>query len=126
MAKAKGRNGETIKEPSNANLDFHAAIGTATVALYASTAYFAIAAPRIPGTHKKGAIRFHEALAFVHGPGMILTPVLGAMAFSQEQNGQKVHGIASAHGAVAYGTVIAYGASIVAVSWPIHLKFWKK
>ncbi|MGB6829517.1 MAG: hypothetical protein WBE41_15835 [Terracidiphilus sp.] len=126
MAKAKGRNGETIKEPSNANLDFHAAMGSTTVALYASTAYFAIAAPKIPGAHKKGAIRFHEALAFVHGPGMILTPVLGAMAFSQEQSGEKVHGIASAHGAVAYATVIAYGASIVAVSWPIHLKFWKK
>ncbi len=126
MAKAKGRNGEAIKEPSNANLNFHAAMGSTTVALYASTAYFAIAAPKIPGTHKKGAIRFHEALAFVHGPGMIVTPILGAMAFSQEQNGEKVHGIASAHGAVAYATVIAYGASIVAVSWPIHLKFWQK
>ncbi len=126
MAKAKGRNGQTITEPTNANLDLHAALGSSTAALYFSTAYFAIFAPRVPGVRKHGAIRLHEALAFVHGPGMILTPILGAMAFEQEQNGEKVHGIASAHGAVAYTTAIAYGAAIVAVSWPIHLKFWKR
>ena len=57
---------------------------------------------------------------------MILTPILGAMAFQQEQDGEKVHGIASAHGAVAATTFIAYSAAIVAVSWPIHLKFWEK
>jgi len=124
MAKAKGRNGQTISEPTNANLDFHAALGSATAVLYFTTAYFAIAAPKIPNNPKHGAIRFHEALAFVHGPGMILTPVLGAMAFQQEQNGEKVHGIASLHGPIAIGTVCAYGAAIIAVSWPIHL--WGK
>ncbi len=126
MAKAKGRNGQTITEPTNANLDFHAALGSATAALYFTTAYYAMFAPKIPGVQKRGAIRAHEALAWVHGPGMILTPILGAIAFKQEQDGEKVHGIASAHGAVAYTTVIAYGASIIAVSWPIHLKFWEK
>lgn len=126
MAKAKGRDGQTIKEPTQANLDFHAALGSATAVMYFTTAYFAIAAPGVHGTHKRGAIRMHEALALIHGPGMILTPVLGAMAFKQEQAGEKVHGIASAHGAVATATVIAYAASIVAVSWPIHLKFWEK
>jgi len=126
MAKAKGRSGQTITEPTNANLDFHAALGSATAALYFTTAYFAIAAPKIPDHPKHGAIRFHEALAFVHGPGMIMTPILGAMAFQQEQNGEKVHGIASFHGPVAVATICAYGAAIVAVSWPIHLKFWEK
>jgi hypothetical protein len=126
MAKAKGKNGQPITEPTQANLDFHAALGSTTAALYFSTAYFAIAAPKLPDNPKHGAIRVHEALAFIHGPGMILTPILGAMAFQQEQNGEKVHGIASAHGAVATTTVLAYGASIVAVSWPIHLKFWEK
>ena len=48
---------------------------------------------------------------------------LGAMAFNQINSGQKVHGIASAHGAVAATTAISYGAAIIAVSWPIHLKF---
>ena len=126
MAKAKGRNGQTIKEPTDANLDTHIALGAATTALYFSTAYFAIAAPRIPGTEKHGAIRWHEALAWIHGPGMILTPALGVMAYKQEKAGEKVHGIASAHGAVAYVTAASYGAAIIAVSWPIHIKFWEK
>jgi hypothetical protein len=126
MAKAKGRNGQTITEPTNANLDFHAALGGATAALYFTTAYFAIAAPKIPGHPKHGAIRFHEALAFVHGPGMIATAILGYDAYKQENAGEKVHGIASFHGPVAVATVGAYGAAIIAVSWPIHLKFWEK
>jgi Carboxypeptidase regulatory-like domain len=126
MAKAKGRNGQTITEPTQANLDLHAALGSATAALYFTTAYYAIFAPKIPGTHKHGAIRVHEALMFIHGPGMILTPILGAMAFQQEQSGEKPHGIASYHGTVAYVTAIAYGASMVAIAWPIHLKFWEK
>ena len=126
MVKAKDKNGQPITEPSNANLDFHAALGGATTVLYFSTAYFAVFAPKVPGNPKHGAIRLHEALAFVHGPGMILTPILGAMAYTQEQNGEKVHGLASAHGPVAIATVCAYGASIVAVSWPIRLKFWEK
>jgi hypothetical protein len=126
MAKAKGKNGQTIKEPTTANLDFHAALGGVTTALYFTTAYYAIWAPRVPGTTKHGGIRWHEALAFVHGPGMVLTPVLGYMAYKQENSGEKAHGIAAQHGTVAYVTAAAYGASIVAISWPIHWKFWEK
>lgn len=126
MAKVKGRDGQVLKVPTQTNIDLHAALGSTTAALYFSTAYFAIFAPRIPGTHKHGAIRMHEALAFIHGPGMILTPILGAMAFNQELNGEKPHGIAAAHGAVAAITAISYAVAIVAVSWPIHLKFWEK
>lgn len=126
QAKAKGRNGEIIKEPTQTNLDLHAALGSLTTGLYFTTAYYAMFAPKLPGVKKKGAIRVHEALAFVHGPGMVLTPILGIMAFRQESNGEKVHGIASAHGTVAAITAASYGASIVAVSWPIHWKFWEK
>ncbi len=126
LAKAKGKNGQTINEPTDANLDFHAALGGLTTALYFTTASYAIFAPRIPNNPKHGGIRWHEALAFVHGPGMVLTPVLGYMAYKQENSGEKAHGIAAQHGTVAWITAGAYGASIVAVSWPIHLKFWEK
>lgn len=122
QAKAKGRDGQIIKEPSQTNLDIHAALGSLTAGLYFTTAYYAEFAPKVPGVKKRGAIRVHEALAFIHGPGMVLTPILGIMAFRQENAGEKVHGIASAHGAVAAITAAAYGASIVAVSWPIHIK----
>lgn len=124
-AKAKGRTGSTIREPGDTSLDLHFALGAATGALYGTTAYYAIRAPRVPDTHKHGAIRFHEALAWIHGPGMVATGVLGIMAWKQENSGEKVHGIASAHGPVAIGTTIAYGTAMVAVSWPIHVKFWE-
>lgn len=123
MVKAKGKNGEPITEPTTANLDTHIALGAATTALYWTSAAYAIFAPKLPDTKKRGGIRFHEALAWIHGPGMILTPALGIAAYKQENSGEKVHGIASAHGPVAYTTAIAYGAAIIAVSWPIHIHF---
>jgi hypothetical protein len=119
----KGPNG--IREPSSANVDLHAALGSLTAGLYGATAYYAIFAPKVPGVKPKGAIKLHRDLAYIHFPGMILTPILGGMALSQENKGQKVHGIASAHSAVAATTVVAYTASIIAVSWPIHWKFWE-
>ena len=126
QAKAKGRNGQTITEPTTANLDFHVALGGLTTGLYFTTAYYSIFAPKIPGVKPKGAIRLHRDLEWIHGPGMILTPLLGIMAYKQENAGEKVHGIASYHGTAAYVTAAAYGTSIVAVSWPIHWKFWEK
>ncbi len=101
---------------SSTGRDLHATLGTITAGMYITTAYYAIFAPRIAGTKTRGPIRLHKALAFIHGPGMILTPILGAMAFDQKNAGEKVHGIASAHGAVAAITGIAYGLAIVSVS----------
>ena len=96
--------------------DVHAALGSITAGLYFTSASFAIFAPKIPGTRVHGPIRLHKALAWIHGPGMILTPVLGAMAFAQRSRGERVHGIASAHSVVAVVTAVAYGASILSVS----------
>ena len=102
--------------------DIHVSLGSLSVAMYGATAYYAIKAPRIPGEGpSKGGIKLHKYLIYIHAPGMILTPILGAIAFNQAADGQRVHGIASAHAAVAWTTVAAYSAAIVAVSWPIHL-----
>lgn len=94
----------------------HMALGTTTAAMYFTTAYFAIRAPKIAGTPTRGPIKLHKTLAWIHGTGMILTPILGAMAYNQLNNGQRVHGLASAHAPVAYTTAIAYGAAILSVS----------
>lgn len=126
QAKAKGKNGQPITEPTSANLDLHIALGGLTSGLYYATAYYAMFAPKVPGVKPMGAIRLHRDLEWIHGPGMIATPILGIMAYKQENAGEKVHGIASAHAPVAYVTAIAYGVSIVAVSWPIHWKFWER
>jgi hypothetical protein len=105
------------KKTSTTDRWAHLALGSVTGDLYFLSAYYAIRAPKIAGTETHGPIRVHKALAWIHGPGMILTPILGAIAFDQKSKGEKVHGIASAHGAVAIVTAGAYGASILAVSF---------
>jgi hypothetical protein len=104
------------KSEGTTTRDLHVALGALTGDLYGITAWYAIRAPRIAGTETRGPIRFHRAMAWIHGPGMILTPILGAMAFSQKNNGEKVHGIASAHGPVAIVTAGAFGAALLSVS----------
>lgn len=105
------------KSEGTASRDLHVALGALTGDLYGITAYYAIRAPRIKGTKKRGPIKFHEAMAWIHGPGMIATPILGAIAFSQKNNGEKVHGIAQAHGPVAIVTAAAFGAALLSVSF---------
>jgi hypothetical protein len=105
------------KSSSLSSRNLHAALGITAAGLYSLSAYYAIAAPKIPGIETRGNIRLHKALAWVHGAGMILTPVLGEMAYEQRKRGEKVHGIASAHGAVAVTTVVAYAAAILTESF---------
>jgi len=104
------------KNTSNTDRTVHMVLDATTADLYFITAYYAIRAPRVQGTETRGPIRFHKAMAWIHGPGMILTPILGAMAYSQKNNGEKVHGIAQAHGPVAIVTAGAFGAALLSVS----------
>lgn len=104
------------KNTSTASRDLHVALGGVTGDLYFITAYYAIRAPRVAGTEARGPIRLHKALAWIHGPGMILTPILGVMAYDQKSKGEKVHGIAAAHGPVAIVTAVAFGAALLSVS----------
>lgn len=104
------------RNTSNTDRTVHMILGSATAGLYFTTAYFAIRAPRVSGTRSRGPIRFHKAMAWIHGPGMILTPILGALAYSQKNNGERVHGIAQAHGPVAIVTAGAFGAALLSVS----------
>lgn len=104
------------RNTSATDRNLHVALGAATGDLYGISAWYAIRAPKIPGTPTRGPIRVHKILAWIHGPGMILTPILGAMAYNQKNNGERVHGIAKAHGPVAIVTAAAYGAAILSVS----------
>ena len=108
-------NGAAGRNSSASGRELHGALGAVTAGMYLTTAYYAIAAPRVPGTKTRGPILVHKALAWIHGPGMVLTPILGAMAYAQRNRGEKVHGIASAHSAVAAVTGAAYGAAILSV-----------
>ena len=105
------------RSEGTASRDLHVALGALTGDLYGITAYYAIRAPKIEGTETRGPIKFHKIMAWIHGPGMIATPILGAIAFSQKNNGEKVHGVAQAHGPVAIVTAGAFGAALLAVSF---------
>jgi hypothetical protein len=109
-------NGAAGRHGTASGRELHAALGGVTAGLYFTTASFAIFAPKVPGTTVRGPIRVHKALAWIHGPGMILTPILGAIAYGQLNRGEKVHGIASMHSAVAAVTGAAYGLAILSVS----------
>jgi hypothetical protein len=104
------------KHSTASGRELHAALGGITAGMYFTTASFAIFAPKVPGTRVRGPIRLHRALAWIHGPGMVLTPILGALAYEQRSNGQKIHGVARAHGPVAIVTAAAYGLAIFSVS----------
>ncbi|HYM13049.1 MAG TPA: carboxypeptidase-like regulatory domain-containing protein [Bryobacterales bacterium] len=108
--------GAAGKRSSATGRDLHGALGLVTAGMYFTTASYAIRAPKVPGTTTRGPIRLHKALAWIHGPGMILTPVLGVMAYEQRSRGERVHGIAQAHSAVAWVTSAAYGAAMLSVS----------
>jgi len=104
------------KSTSTTGRNVHLALGAVAGDLYFITAYYAIRAPKVPGTETRGPIRLHKALAWIHGPGMILTPILGAIAYNQKSNGERIHGIASAHLPVAIVTAGAFGAALLSVS----------
>jgi hypothetical protein len=105
------------RHPTAMGRDIHGGLGAVTADMYFMTAFYALRAPKIPGTPTRGQIRLHKALAWVHGPGMILTPILGAMAFDQEYKGERVHGIAKIHSDVATVTYVALGLAVVSVSF---------
>jgi len=104
------------RQESRTGRNVHAALGAVTAGMYWTSASFAIFAPKVKGAKSSGPTRVHKMLAWVHGTGMVLTPLLGAMAYHQLSQGQRVHGIASYHGAVGVVTLSAYAAAIMSVS----------
>jgi hypothetical protein len=112
-----GAKGEHGTPGSSSGRNIHMALGATTAGLYAATAYFALAAPRVQGVQVRGPIRLHKAMAWIHGPGMIMTAVLGAMAYSQMSKGERVHGIAKYHQTAALVTAAALGTAVLAVTF---------
>jgi hypothetical protein len=110
---AKGHHG---RPGSATGRDVHAGLGVLTTGMYFATAYYAIRAPKVPGIKTRGNVRLHKAMAWIHGPGMILTPILGSIAYSQLSRGERIHGIAKYHAWAAYTTAAAYGVAILSVS----------
>ena len=116
IAASGGAKGHHGYPGSASGRNLHMALGVSTAGLYAATAYFALAAPHIHGVKVRGPIRLHKAMAYIHVPGMVMTAVLGSMAYSQMNNGERVHGIARYHQTAAMVTAVALAIAVFAVA----------
>lgn len=87
--------------------NLHMYLGMATGALYMTTAYYSLTAPKPNNIKDKTRMKWHKGLAWVHLPLMILVPYLGYMYKKNEENNKKHPAIEKQHSAFAgalYGT----------------------
>ncbi len=84
-----------------ATRDLHMALGVSTAALYFTSASFAIFAPKPEGIKDTGSTKWHRYLSYVHLPLMIAVPILGNLARSQAESGERTSGAANLHGPAA-------------------------
>jgi hypothetical protein len=95
----------------------HATLGITTAALYATTALFAILAPKPKGVKANGNTQTHEDLAWIHAPLMVIVPLLGDMANDQVQNHQPLGGLDTVHGVFATALVVSYLSSVTVMTF---------
>jgi hypothetical protein len=72
-------------------------LGFATGAMYFTTAYFSLTAPKPEGMKDIGRVKWHKALAWIHLPAMLLTPYLGYMYKKHEDEGKKHSALEKQH-----------------------------
>lgn len=75
----------------------HMYLGMTTAALYFTTAYYSLTAPKPQGVIDRGRIKWHKGLAWIHFPAMILVPYLGYMYKKNEEDGKKHSALEKQH-----------------------------
>ncbi len=99
------------------NTGLHAVLGASTTALYATTALFAILAPKPKGLKPSGNTQTHVDLAWVHAPLMVAVPVLGGIVNSRVQDHQSLGDLGTIHGILATALVASYLASLTVMTF---------
>ncbi|MGZ3693398.1 MAG: hypothetical protein ACXWQO_04350 [Bdellovibrionota bacterium] len=90
----------------------HKVLGLTTAASYFTAAYFSLTAPEDPQAgEEKTNLKIHKALAWVHFPLMIATPIVGLIAQKQLNKGERLHGIADHKGDLGTATYVAFSAA---------------
>lgn len=96
--------------------NLHMYLGITTAALYFTTAYYSLAAPKPSDIKDKTRMKWHKGLAWVHFPLMIITPILGYMYKKHEEDNKKHSSLEKQHSAFAgalYGTFTISAALMV-------------
>lgn len=98
----------------------HVMLGTATAVTYGVSAYYAIQAPNWSDFNTNpptGGSALHRNLAWIHLPGMILTPVLGYMAKKKRDKGEELNSPEKYHKDIAGITAATLAISVLSVSF---------
>ena len=109
----------TANNVSNGSTDttLHTTLGLATVALYSTTALFAILAPKPKGLKPSGNTEVHEALSWIHLPLMVVVPLVGDMVNDRLANHQPLGNLGVVHGALATTLVASYLTSLTIMTF---------
>lgn len=97
----------------------HMYLGMTTAALYFTTAYYSLTAPKPSGVIDRGRIKWHKALAWIHFPAMIITPILGYMYKKHEDEGKGHSSLEKQHttfAGILYGS-FALSASLMVIEF---------
>lgn len=100
-----------------ANLELHKYLGLSTTALYGVTAYYSLFAPKPENHEASGKTAWHKSLAWVHGVGMVLTPILGLIRYDQVEHGKPSSTLGKLHSVTAVTTYLAFSAALVVVTF---------
>ncbi len=116
---APGASGDFGCASPNTLVGIHAGLTIVTTGLYTTSAVLAFAAPDPDGAASGGAgasrtIGVHKVLAWIHGTGMVLLPVLGLLAnnpqtigVDPDPAGDFQRGMRTLHTIVGYTTLVA-------------------
>lgn len=81
--------------------NMHMYLGMASGALYFTTAYFSLKAPKPASIKDRGNIVWHKRLAWIHFPAMVLAPILGYIYKKNEEDGKKSSSLVKQHPTIA-------------------------
>jgi len=101
--------------------DFHMYSGVATGALYATTAYFSLFAPKPDTIKDNNSTKWHRRLAWLHGPAMLLTIVAALAAKNQVDDHKSISGLGELHKPAVAVLVPTFFASLAIMTFDINL-----
>lgn len=87
------------------------------VTSYAAAFYTSWKAPEMENESHTGGTAWHRRLAWIHFPGMVLTPILGYMAAKKLNKGEKLDGPEKYHKDVAGVTAATLALAAITVSF---------
>ena len=90
---AKNKQDKSDRKNNKNPYSMHRSLSYLTAASYYYTGYLSLTAPKRRDFKDEHKRKIHKHLAYIHIPMMILTPILGTIAYNQQKNNGTIHGI---------------------------------